>query len=79
MLRAELCNLPVRNAAGASSARDMAVRARAASRKLQVLSTEERVAMLNRVADALVANQQVSTLTTHHQTVNHLLQLLTAK
>ena len=35
----------------------MALRARAASRKLQALSTEERVAMLNRVADALVANE----------------------
>lgn len=41
----------------ASSARDMAVRARTASRKLQALPSEERVAMLNRIADALVANE----------------------
>ena len=39
------------------AARDMALRARAASRKLQAMSTEERVAMLNRVADALVENE----------------------
>jgi gamma-glutamyl phosphate reductase len=37
----------------------MAVRARSASRQLQVMTTEERVAMLNRVADALLANEQV--------------------
>lgn len=41
----------------AQTARDSAVRARSASRKLQALPTEERVAMLNRVADALVANE----------------------
>lgn len=35
----------------------MAVRARDASRKLQALPSEERVAMLNRVADALLANE----------------------
>ena len=35
----------------------MALRARAASRQLQLLTTEERVAMLHRVADALVANE----------------------
>jgi delta-1-pyrroline-5-carboxylate synthetase len=40
-----------------AAAREMALRARAASRKLQAMSTEERVAMLNRVADALVANE----------------------
>jgi gamma-glutamyl phosphate reductase len=35
----------------------MAVRARAASRALQALPTSERVAMLERVADALIAHQ----------------------
>lgn len=40
-------------------ARDMALRARAASRKLQTMTTDERVAMLNQVADALVANEQM--------------------
>ncbi|KAG2495340.1 hypothetical protein HYH03_006609 [Edaphochlamys debaryana] len=45
-------------AATASSARDMAVRARAASRQLQAMSSEERVAALRRVADALVAAQE---------------------
>jgi gamma-glutamyl phosphate reductase len=39
------------------SARESAQRARTASRKLQALPTEERVAMLQRVADALVANE----------------------
>ena len=39
------------------SAREMAVRARDASRKLQAMTTEERVAMLHRVADSLVANE----------------------
>lgn len=41
-----------------TSARDSAVKARNASRKLQALPTEERVAMLHRVADALVANEE---------------------
>jgi gamma-glutamyl phosphate reductase len=41
----------------AESARDSAQKARNASRKLQALATEERVAMLNRVADALLANE----------------------
>lgn len=51
---------PVPQSAGtSSSARDMAVRARSASRQLQVMSTEERVAMLHRVADALLANEKV--------------------
>eukprot|EP00798_Chlamydomonas_sp_ICE-L_P021096 gene21096-27983_t len=40
-----------------SPIRSMAVRARAASRKLQTTTTEERVAMLHRIADALVAKQ----------------------
>jgi gamma-glutamyl phosphate reductase len=35
----------------------MATRAREASRKLQAMPTEERVAMLHRVADALLANE----------------------
>lgn len=35
--------------------REAALRARAASRQLQAMPTAERVAMLNRVADALVA------------------------
>ena len=39
-----------------AAAREMAQRARAASRKLQAMTTDERVAMLNRVADALEAN-----------------------
>ncbi|KXZ44728.1 hypothetical protein GPECTOR_63g53 [Gonium pectorale] len=43
--------------AAASSARDLAVRARAASRKLQALSSEERSAALLRVADGLLAAQ----------------------
>lgn len=42
----------------AESARDSAVRARNASRKLQALPTEERVAMLHRIADAIVANEE---------------------
>lgn len=37
----------------------MALKARAASRKLQTMTTDERVAMLNRVADALVANEEM--------------------
>jgi len=41
----------------AGHAREMALAARAASRKLQTMSTEERVAMLHRVADAIVANE----------------------
>ncbi|GLI60859.1 hypothetical protein VaNZ11_003074 [Volvox africanus] len=45
-------------AAAASSARDMAVRARAASRKLQAMSSQERSAALLRVADALLAAQE---------------------
>lgn len=40
-----------------SSGRDMAIRARTASRALQALPTSERVAMLNRIADALLARQ----------------------
>lgn len=48
---------PVHTAQHSSSGRDMAVRARAASRALQALPTSERVAMLHRVADALIANQ----------------------
>jgi gamma-glutamyl phosphate reductase len=40
-----------------SSSRDFALRARTASRTLQALPTEERVAMLHRVADALVASE----------------------
>ncbi|KAI8476699.1 MAG: Aldehyde/histidinol dehydrogenase [Monoraphidium minutum] len=40
------------------AAREMAQRARAASRKLQAMTTDERVAMLNRVADAIEANEQ---------------------
>jgi len=47
------------SSAAASSARDMAQRARAASRSLQALPTSERVAMLHRVADALTANQDL--------------------
>ena len=43
--------------AAGNSGRDMAVRARAASRALQALPTSERVAMLERVADSLVAHQ----------------------
>ncbi len=43
--------------AAATSARAMAVRARAASRKLQAMPTSERVAMLMRVADTLLAHQ----------------------
>uniref|UniRef100_A0A383VIE2 glutamate-5-semialdehyde dehydrogenase n=1 Tax=Tetradesmus obliquus TaxID=3088 RepID=A0A383VIE2_TETOB len=41
----------------AESARESAQKARSASRKLQALATEERVAMLNRIADALLANE----------------------
>eukprot|EP00882_Tetradesmus_deserticola_P002291 GHRQ01002445.1.p1 GENE.GHRQ01002445.1~~GHRQ01002445.1.p1 ORF type:complete len:428 (+),score=166.86 GHRQ01002445.1:479-1762(+) len=41
----------------AESARESAQKARNASRKLQALATEERVAMLNRVADALLAKE----------------------
>lgn len=40
-----------------SEARESAQRARTASRKLQALPSEERVAMLQRVADALLANE----------------------
>ncbi len=40
-----------------AEARELALGARDASRKLQVLSTEERVAMLHRIADALVTNE----------------------
>jgi gamma-glutamyl phosphate reductase len=39
------------------SARDLAQRARRAARQLQALSSEERSAMLLRVADALVASE----------------------
>ncbi|GFR42079.1 hypothetical protein Agub_g2875, partial [Astrephomene gubernaculifera] len=46
-----------RAAAAASSARDMAVRAREASRRLQALSSQQRSELLLRVADALVAAQ----------------------
>ncbi|GAX76379.1 hypothetical protein CEUSTIGMA_g3825.t1 [Chlamydomonas eustigma] len=46
------------SAVGSSSSRDMAVRARAASRALQALPTEERVAILNRVAAALIQHQE---------------------
>ena len=42
----------------AANARESAQRARNASRKLQALPTEQRVAMLNRVADALLANEE---------------------
>ena len=42
-----------------TNARELAQNARAASRKLQAMTTDERVAMLNRVADALVANEQI--------------------
>ena len=45
------------SAASSTSGRDMAVRARTASRALQALPTSERVAMLDRVADALLARQ----------------------
>jgi gamma-glutamyl phosphate reductase len=41
----------------AESARESAQKARNASRKLQALATEERVAMLNRIADALLENE----------------------
>lgn len=39
------------------TARDLAQRARRASRQLQALSSEQRSAMLLRVADALVAHE----------------------
>lgn len=39
------------------SARDLAQRARRAARQLQALSSEQRSAMLVRVADALVASE----------------------
>lgn len=42
----------------AASAREYAQRARTASRKLQAMPTEQRVVMLNRIADALVANEE---------------------
>lgn len=42
----------------AELARQSALKARSASRKLQALPTAERVAMLHRVADALVANEE---------------------
>eukprot|EP00877_Chromochloris_zofingiensis_P000425 jgi/Chrzof1/10383/Cz04g39260.t1 len=42
---------------GDLSARDLAVRARNASRELQAWSTQHRVDMLKRVADALLANE----------------------
>jgi gamma-glutamyl phosphate reductase len=35
----------------------MAVRAREASRKLQAMTTQDRVAMLHKIADSLVANE----------------------
>jgi glutamate-5-semialdehyde dehydrogenase len=41
----------------AGHAREMALAARAASRQLQTLTTEQRVALLHRVADAIVANE----------------------
>lgn len=41
----------------AEAARQCALKARDASRKLQALPTEERAAMLHRVADALIANE----------------------
>lgn len=41
-----------------SSSREFAQRARTASRKLQAMPTAERVAMLHRVADALLANEE---------------------
>ncbi len=44
-------------AAAAASTRDMAVRARRASRVLRSLPSSERVAILNRVADALLDSQ----------------------
>eukprot|EP00879_Flechtneria_rotunda_P008234 GHRR01008627.1.p1 GENE.GHRR01008627.1~~GHRR01008627.1.p1 ORF type:complete len:430 (+),score=141.54 GHRR01008627.1:89-1378(+) len=42
----------------ASSARENAVKARNASRKLQALPTEQRVKMLHRIAEALLANEE---------------------
>ena len=39
-------------------ARDMAVKARAASRQLQALPSEQRVAILNRIADSLESHEQ---------------------
>jgi gamma-glutamyl phosphate reductase len=42
----------------AAGAREFAQKARNASRKLQALPTEERVAMLNRVADAILASEE---------------------
>lgn len=41
-----------------TEARGYAQKARSASRKLQALPTEQRVAMLHRVADALLANEE---------------------
>ena len=38
--------------------RDMAVAARQASRQLQGLRSEDRVAILNRIADSLVSHEQ---------------------
>ena len=45
------------DAAAPVSARDLAQRARRAARQLQALSSEQRSAMLVRVADALVASE----------------------
>ncbi|KAI7837257.1 hypothetical protein COHA_008871 [Chlorella ohadii] len=41
----------------AESAREMAVKARAASRQLQALPSEQRVAILNRIADSLLEHE----------------------
>lgn len=41
----------------AESSREMAVKARAASRQLQALSSEQRVAILNRIADSLLEHE----------------------
>nr|QKY15317.1 delta-1-pyrroline-5-carboxylate synthase a isoform X2 (P5CSA) [Polytomella parva] len=43
----------------ASQVREMAIKARAASRQLQKLSTEERVTLLKNVADAIVLNKDL--------------------
>jgi gamma-glutamyl phosphate reductase len=42
---------------GMQSARDMAVKARAASRQLQVLPTATRIAILNRIADSIESHE----------------------
>ena len=52
-----LNQLALEHPAAMSSGRDMAIRARTASRALQALPTADRVAMLNRIADALLARQ----------------------